>query len=50
VITSAQVGTMKVTFTNGNAAQLVYDVNGVSVTKTIERQVFDVFRPECTAP
>lgn len=50
VIGNIQVGTMKVTFTNGNAAQLVYDVNGQSVTKTIEREVFDALPPECTAP
>ena len=45
-----RVGNMRVEFTNGNSAQLTYDVNGQSVAKTIERQVFDAFRPECEAP
>lgn len=45
-----RVGNMRVEFTTGNSAQLTYEVNGQPVTKTIERQVFDVFRPECTKP
>jgi lysyl endopeptidase len=49
-INATRVGNMRVQFTNGNAGQLTYDVNGQSVTKTIERQVFDAFRPECEAP
>ena len=47
---TARAGTMRVEFTTGNAAQLTYDVNGQTVTKTIERQVFDPFRTECTPP
>ncbi|MBL8522778.1 MAG: hypothetical protein JNN20_03715 [Betaproteobacteria bacterium] len=49
-INASRVGNMRVTFSDGNSAQLVYDVNGQSVTKTIERQVFDNFKPECEAP
>ena len=49
-INTARVGNMRVEFTSGNAAQLVYDVNGQQVTKNIERQVFDAFRPECKKP
>ncbi len=50
VIASQNVGNMRVQFTNGNAAQLTYDVNGQQVIKTIERQVFDAFKPECKKP
>jgi hypothetical protein len=49
-INATRVGNMRVQFTNGNAGQLTYDVNGQTVTKTIERQVFDAFKPECEAP
>ena len=35
---------------NGNSGTLTYDVNGVTVTKTIERQVFGSFPTECTPP
>nr|MBP8120974.1 hypothetical protein [Burkholderiales bacterium] len=49
-INAARVGNMRVEFTNGNAGQLTYDVNGQTVTKTIERQVFDSFRPDCDQP
>jgi hypothetical protein len=45
-----RVGNMRVEFTSGNSANLIYDVNGSPVTKTIERQVFDNFRPECKKP
>ncbi len=45
-----RVGNMRVEFTTGNSAQLIYDVNGQPVTKAIERQVFDPFRPECKKP
>ena len=45
-----RVGSMLIEFTDGNSAQLIYDVNGQQVTKAIERQVFDAFRPECSAP
>ncbi len=50
VSSNIRVGNMRVQFTNGNSAQLTYDVNGQQVTKTIERQVFDTFRPECEKP
>ncbi len=49
-INAARVGNMRVEFSNGNAGQLTYDVGGLTVTKTIERQVFDSFRPECDQP
>jgi hypothetical protein len=43
-----QVGTMSFTFTNGNAGTLTYSVNGVTVTKSIQRQVVrDVITTEC---
>ena len=43
-----QVGTMTFTFTNGNAGTLTYTVNGVSVTKSIQRQVArDVITTQC---
>ena len=45
-----RVGNMRVEFKNGNSATLIYDVNGVPVTKNIERQVFDAFRSECEDP
>ena len=45
-----RVGTMRVEFTDGNTAQLTYDVNGQQVTKAIARQVFDPFRTQCRAP
>lgn len=47
---STRVGNMRVAFTDGNAATLTYDVNGQSVTKAIQRQVFDNFRPDCREP
>lgn len=49
-VNAARVGAMRVEFTNGNAGTLTYDVNGQSVTKTIERQVFDFFKPACEKP
>lgn len=45
-----RVGNMRVEFSHGNAATLTYDVDGQQVVKTIERQVFDTFRPECAVP
>ncbi len=48
-IALASVGTMSVTFTTGNAATLVYTVDGVSVTKTLSRQVFGTPATECRA-
>jgi hypothetical protein len=41
------VGTMTVTFSNGNAGTLTYTVDGVSVTKQITRQVFSAPLPRC---
>ena len=45
-----QVGNMRLEFTDGNTAQLIYDINGVSVTKSIQRQTFDTFRSDCKTP
>lgn len=45
-----QVGNMRLEFANGNSARLIYDVNGASVTKNIERQTFDPFRSNCEKP
>ena len=45
-----QVGNMRLEFTDGNTAQLIYDINGVSVTKSIQRQTFDTFRSDCNKP
>ena len=42
-----KVGTMSFTFTDGNAATLAYTVDGVSVTKPIQRQVFSVPTTQC---
>ena len=39
-VTRAPVGTLTLTFVNGNAAAFAYTVNGVSQTKPITRQVF----------
>ncbi|APV51954.1 hypothetical protein BWI17_21150 [Betaproteobacteria bacterium GR16-43] len=44
---STPVGRMSLNFTNGNAATLTYDINGVSVTKSIQRQVFASPRVDC---
>ncbi len=46
--TPTQVGTMTVTF-GASTATLVYSVNGASVTKTIQRQVFAGASPTCVA-
>ncbi len=45
-----QVGNMRLEFADGNTAKLIYDVDGVSVTKDIQRQVFDTFRSDCQLP
>ena len=45
--TPTAVGTMTLTFKNGNAATLSYTVNGVTVTKGIERQVFASPMTQC---
>ncbi len=41
------VGTMRLEFSNGNSASLTYDVNNISVTKQIQRQVFGVPATAC---
>ena len=46
-VTPTQVGTMTVAFTNGNSGRLTYTVDGVSVTKSIERQVFGKLNTQC---
>ena len=46
-VTPREVGTMSVDFTEGNAGTLTYTINGVSVSKSIERQAFAPLRPEC---
>ena len=45
-----QVGNMRLEFADGNTAKLIYDVNGISVTKDIQRQTFDPFRSDCEKP
>ena len=46
-ISSTPVGTMTFTFTNGNAGTLTYTLNGATVTKSIQRQVFGAMRTDC---
>ncbi len=46
-VTNTQVGTMTFNFTNGNAGTMTYTVNGVSVTKSIQRQVEKDITTEC---
>jgi lysyl endopeptidase len=41
------VGNMSFTFTDGNTGTLTYTVNGTSVTKSIQRQVFGNLRTDC---
>jgi hypothetical protein len=48
--TTIPVGTMALTFSRGNAGTLKYSVNGVTVTKPIERSVFATPTTECRAP
>lgn len=45
--TETQVGTMSITFTNGNAGTLTYSVNGQQVVKPIQRLAFNTPRTEC---
>jgi hypothetical protein len=45
--TPVAVGTMSFAFTDGDNGTLTYTVNGVSVTKTITRQVFGALRTDC---
>lgn len=51
-VTLTQVGTMTIDFSsgagwNGNAAMLTYTVDGVSVTRPIQRQVFGALKTRC---
>jgi lysyl endopeptidase len=46
-IQPTQVGTMSLTFDDGNSGQLNYTVDGVSVSKPIVRQVFSAPRTKC---
>ncbi len=46
-ITPIAVGTMTLTFPTGNAGTLAYTVDGVSVTKAIQRQVFSTPKTQC---
>ena len=48
-VSNTKVGTMTFSFTNGNAGTMTYSVNGVSVTKSIQRQVFRDIRTECSS-
>ena len=43
----AQVGTMQLRFSDGVHGTLAYTVDGISVTKAIERQVFSAPLPAC---
>jgi lysyl endopeptidase len=45
--TPTAVGTMSFNFTSGNAGTLTYSVNGVQVTKQIQRQVFSSPTTQC---
>ncbi len=47
--TALRVGTMKLRFQSGESATLEYTVNGVSVAKTITRQVFSSPPAVCTS-
>ena len=42
-----RVGTMSLSFSDANAGSLTYTVNGVSVTKTIQRQVYGTRAANC---
>ncbi len=42
------VGTMRFSFTNGNNGTLTYSVDGITVTKSITRQVFSSPVPSCS--
>ncbi len=48
-VTPVQVGTMSVDFTAGNVATLTYTINGIAVSKSIQRQAFAPLRPDCEA-
>lgn len=46
-ISAFQVGTMTFNFNDGNAGTMTYSVDGVSVTKQIQRQVFQNPKTQC---
>ncbi|HUI99255.1 MAG TPA: hypothetical protein VLY46_03420, partial [Usitatibacter sp.] len=46
-ISSTAVGTMTFTFTDGDSGTLTYTFDGVTVTKSIQRQVFGTLRTDC---
>ena len=46
-ISNTPVGTMTFTFSNGNAGTLTYTFDGVTVTKSIQREVFGAMRTDC---
>ena len=41
------VGTMRISFANGNSGTLTYTYNGAPVTKSITRQVFSTPQSAC---
>ena len=45
-----QVGTMTFSFSDGNTATMTYTVNGISVTKPIQRLEFGPIKPQCKQP
>lgn len=47
VPSNTAVGTMSFAFTDGNAGTLTYSVDGIPVTKSIQRQVFGNLRTDC---
>jgi hypothetical protein len=46
--TPVEVGSMRVAFSSNGAGTLTYSVDGVSVTKTISREVFGAASPVCS--
>jgi hypothetical protein len=45
--TVTSVGSMQVQFTNGNTMEMSYNIEGVAVTKSAQRQVFATPKPDC---
>ena len=46
-VTLTQVGTMSLDFSDGNAGTVTYSIDGITVTKSIERQVFAGLKTRC---
>jgi len=46
-ITPTQAGTMSLSFTDGKTGTLTYTLDGVTVTKSIERQEFGALKTKC---